>query len=68
MLMKDSTKKRPTEGEGGSVNATFSLDRASCERLEHLVGRHCTLEGRAAISKSELVRDLIERAYRAKRR
>jgi hypothetical protein len=45
------------------VNATLSLGVECREQIAWLVGRHVTLEGRAAVSGSEAVRDLIGRAY-----
>jgi len=46
------------------VNATLSLGAECRGRIAWLVGRHVTLDGRIALSGSEVVRDLVERASR----
>lgn len=48
-------------------NATFSIGLDAREQIAWLVGRHVTVEARAALSASEVIRDLVERAYRRAR-
>jgi hypothetical protein len=51
-----------------TANATLRLGAECRSEIKWLVGRHITLDSRAASSGSEIVRDLVERAYRRQRK
>lgn len=55
--------KHPLPARRRSENATFSIGAEARKRLAWLVGRHVTMTGRAAVSASDVLRDLIARAY-----
>lgn len=66
---KSKTKKTTAKGplaRSGAV--TLSLGRECRDQIRVLIGRHVTLDGTAATSGSAAVRDLVQRAYDARKR
>lgn len=58
-------KRRTAKGSAAAQpRAKMIVLGEADEMLDWLVGRYVTAEGRAAVSRSEVVRALVQRAYR----
>jgi hypothetical protein len=55
--------KKVASTEARTDRAMFSIGADVSEHLDFLVGRHVKTDGTAGTSRTDVVRDLIERAY-----
>ena len=67
--MKKKTKARSANARPAtSARKTFSIGEQADATLEKMWRDHVTLDGRRARGKSDMLRDLIQRAWQAKKR